>query len=252
MGSGAGCLLLLALAEQTDAARTLLNAGAAAPYELALLHWGAFVLPVAAFSAVRGFEPRATFGLQACQGRVLAAAAVGGAALYLLLAALFPGVSSEGGEPAARLADGAVLLLAPPEGAAWVGALVGALSPALAQELLFRGYLCTALSARNLWISPLAGGVASGCVSAFFHLAPPLLPPLTLLGAAAGLLRGATGSVYPAMALHCGHSLAALGWRVAVLGGAVAPGPPGLALAGVASGLAAAALAVSLADGAEE
>lgn len=72
----------------------LANAGAAiqssaSPGEaLALLQWGAFVLPTLYFSWQQRYDLRRTFGLNPCRMQWLVAAAAAGPALYLVVTTL--------------------------------------------------------------------------------------------------------------------------------------------------------------------
>ncbi|CAI7736552.1 unnamed protein product [Closterium sp. NIES-54] len=93
-----------------------------------------------------------------------------------------------------------------------------AVSPAVAEELLFRGLLLTALQERlgrrlgssspygNPFLSSLSlridAAMLSAALFALFHLSLSLLFPSMALGIAAGLLAVYSNSVLPAVALH--------------------------------------------------
>ena len=114
---------------------------------------GGFVTPVLAHSASAGFDLRATFAARGCSARAVASGAAGGACLWVLLSAataLRGGVSPDGAEASFRLVEGAATLFAAPADArGWAELLgLGALAPAAGEELLFRGYLLTALRSR--------------------------------------------------------------------------------------------------------
>jgi membrane protease YdiL (CAAX protease family) len=106
-----------------------------------------------AHSVTAGFDLRATFAARGCSARAVGSGALGGASLWVLLAAataLRGGVSPDGAEASFRLVEGAATLFAAPSDAqGWAALLgLGALAPAAGEELLFRGYLLTALRSR--------------------------------------------------------------------------------------------------------
>ena len=109
--------------------------------------------PTVVHSVSVGFDLRATFAARGCSARALASGAAGGACLWVLLSAataLRGGVSPDGAEASFRLVEGAATLFAAPADArGWAELLgLGALAPAAGEELLFRGYLLTALRSR--------------------------------------------------------------------------------------------------------
>lgn len=108
--------------------------------------------------------------------------------------------------------------------------LAFAVFPATFEELFFRGYMFSALSARSTpWKTILASGVLFGV----FHLvatdalAVERLLPSTFLGFILGWICWRTGSILPGIALHCCHNgflimvfyyqpeLTARGWGIA-------------------------------------
>jgi membrane protease YdiL (CAAX protease family) len=211
---------------------------------------GAFVVPTVVHSVRAGFDLRATFGLRRCGARQLASASAGGAALWVLLAAataLRGGVTADGAEASYRIVEGAATLWgAPADATGWASLLLlGALAPAAGEELLFRGYLLTALRSR---LGRVDAAALAAALFACFHLSFTQFFPTAVLGLAAGAAAVAADSVAPAVALHAAHNAAALLWGAAVCEGALPPGPPpGWAVAAAAA-LAAAALAAGAAD----
>ena len=120
---------------------------------LALLQWGAFLLPVVATSVAARFDLARTFALRPCSAPQLAGGLLGGASLWALLSAavaLRAGVTPEGAEASYRLVESISTVWAAPETATQWGELLGlgALAPSAAEELLFRGYLLTAIRSR--------------------------------------------------------------------------------------------------------
>ncbi|MDX1420146.1 MAG: CPBP family intramembrane glutamic endopeptidase [Rubricoccaceae bacterium] len=77
--------------------------------------------------------------------------------------------------------------------------LTMALTPAIFEELLFRGYLQRQVERRLGWIWSI---VAVGLFFGLYHLRLTQVLPLGLLGAYLGYITWATGSLYAAMAVH--------------------------------------------------
>ncbi|GJP42023.1 hypothetical protein CLOM_g4362, partial [Closterium sp. NIES-68] len=82
-----------------------------------------------------------------------------------------------------------------------------AVSPAVAEELLFRGLLLTALQDR---LGRIDAAMLSAALFALFHLSLSLFFPNMALGIAAGLLAVYSNSVLPAVALHTTYNASAL------------------------------------------
>ncbi|MFZ4525914.1 MAG: type II CAAX prenyl endopeptidase Rce1 family protein [Chlorobium sp.] len=86
-------------------------------------------------------------------------------------------------------------------------ALVFAVTPAVCEELFFRGYI-----QQNYTRSMSAGGAVllTGFVFAFFHLSAANLLPLALLGWYIGYIYSATGNIVVSFFVHLMNNLAAL------------------------------------------
>jgi uncharacterized protein len=69
----------------------------------------------------------------------------------------------------------------------------------IVEELLFRGYLQTALSKR---MKPWLAIVLASCAFAAIHLQPAAFPMLALIGGVFGFLYFRTGSLRVSMVLH--------------------------------------------------
>ena len=77
--------------------------------------------------------------------------------------------------------------------------LTMALTPAVFEELLFRGYLQRQVERRFGWVVSI---VAVGLFFGLYHLRLSQVVPLSLLGAYLGYVTWATGSLYSAMLVH--------------------------------------------------
>jgi len=89
----------------------------------------------------------------------------------------------------------------------WLALIVIAVVPAVCEELLFRGWLLSALAgaAPSRGRAAAALGVQAACFAAF-HLLPERMPQTFLLGLVAGGLTLATRSILPAVACHLAHN----------------------------------------------
>jgi ABC-type amino acid transport substrate-binding protein len=89
----------------------------------------------------------------------------------------------------------------------WLSWALIALLPAIGEELLFRGWVQSALV--GAWPSRgrlVAGVVAQAACFAVFHLLPERMPQTFALGLVAGVLTVATRSLLPAIACHAAHN----------------------------------------------
>jgi membrane protease YdiL (CAAX protease family) len=84
-------------------------------------------------------------------------------------------------------------------GAKVIGFLAIVVVGPIVEELLFRGYLQTALSKR---MKPWLAIVLASCAFAAIHLQPAAFPMLALIGGVFGFLYHRTGSLRVCMALH--------------------------------------------------
>ena len=224
-----GVIWLVFLTDLSGLGPVLLSLGDNTALSLCVLQYAAFVAPVVAHSVSSGFDLPATFALRACEVRHVAAGLVGGASLWVLLAAataLHGGVDPLGAEASYRIVEASTTVWAAPSDAAGWASLIafGAVGPAIAEEALFRGYLLTALRSRLGSIDALA---VTAVLFACFHLSISQFAPMAVLGLACGWATVATGSLLPAIAVHASHNAVALAWGAAMAGGLVQPGPPG-------------------------
>jgi ABC-type amino acid transport substrate-binding protein len=89
----------------------------------------------------------------------------------------------------------------------WLSWLLIAVVPAIGEELLFRGWVQSALV--GAWPSRgrlVAGVVVQAACFAVFHLLPERMPQTFALGLVAGVLTVATRSLLPAIACHVAHN----------------------------------------------
>ena len=142
----------------------------------------------------------------------------------------------------------------------WLSWTLIALVPAVCEEVLFRGWVQSALV--GAWPSRgrmVAGVIAQAACFAIFHLLPERMPQTFALGLVAGLITLSTRSLLPAIVCHAAHNSVPLVllWLAGGLSGsdttaaatAAATGvslPPWIVLAAVAS-VAAGAAAIWLA-----
>lgn len=126
----------------------------------------------------------------------------------IVFSALWTHTAEAFGRPMADQALVATVLGEGPSGGRLAAVLfVVAVAPVL-EELVFRGYLQTALAAR---LGPAVGIGTAAVLFGLFHLADPaVVPILTAVGALLGWVRHRSGSVYPAMAGHLVNNLAAM------------------------------------------
>jgi membrane protease YdiL (CAAX protease family) len=214
---------LLFLADFTPLGALLLADGPSAPTALSAMQWAVFVVPTAVAARGRGWDLAATFRLRPCRPAELAAAAAAGPALLSILTALISrNAGSDGGggaaaDAAAQVSDAARVLSGAGGAAALPGLLMtAALSPAAAEELLFRGFLLTAALQRFGRVDAV---MVVGAAFAATHLDPATFFPLAVLGFACGAAGVLSGSILPPIVLHASYNAAALIAGAAAAGG---------------------------------
>ncbi|KAF8056131.1 hypothetical protein HT031_006482 [Scenedesmus sp. PABB004] len=224
---------LLFLTDLTPAGQWLLagdpGSGAA---RLAALQWGGFVSPTLVWMRRRGWDLADTLRLAPPARPTDWLAGFGAGALLWAVINLAIAVKT-GNVDALRAGAAAGAAAAGGPGAALLGGggsvpallLTAALSPAVAEELLFRGLLLTALRER---LGSYDAVALAAALFAVIHLDPSQFFTFCCMGAAAGGAVLASGSVGPAVALHAGFNAAALAAGLA-LGGS--PAPPSSAVA---------------------
>ena len=176
----------------------------------------AVVLPLVLLMAWQRVDLRRTFGLRwpvsvggpaawRTVASVVGAMLVGGGLFVLgasvLLAVRGTHVSAE----AQGLAEKLLAMMR--DKPVWLSWVLIAVVPAIGEELLFRGWVQSALV--GAW--PTRGRIVAGVVMqaacfAVFHLLPERMPQTFALGLVAGVLTVATRSLLPAIACHAAHN----------------------------------------------
>ena len=193
------------------------------------IHQGiAVLLPLLAMLAWQRVDVVRTLGLglpRSVGRAVLAAlgAASLGAGLFIVSAAVMLALQGTEVSPAIRsLSERLIGLIQ--QHPWWVSWTLMALVPPVAEELLFRGWLLSALSGERPTRGRLAAAVVvQAALFAVAHILPERMPATFSLGLVAGCLRVATGSLLPAVVLHSVHNTMPL-LLLALAGGGVAEG----------------------------
>jgi membrane protease YdiL (CAAX protease family) len=166
-----------------------------------------FVAAALLFAARGGPVVPAQFGLRRTPLRPAVGWVLGGYAVFFLLSAIWAALvnSHERDQLPSNLGVHSST-------AALVGVcvLVTVIAP-IAEELLFRGYIFTAL---RTWRGPWVAGVLTGLVFGGIHaVGTPVvfLAPLALLGFLLCVLRWKTGSLLPCLAVHALNNAVAFG-----------------------------------------
>ncbi len=176
------------------------------------IHQGiAVLLPLLAMLAWQRVDLRRTLGLvlPPSAGRTVAAvlgAASLGAGLFILSAAFMLALQGTEVSPAIRsLSERLIGLIQ--QHPWWVSWTLMALLPPVAEELLFRGWLFSALAGERPTRRRLAAAVVvQAALFAVAHILPERMPATFSLGLVAGWLRVATGSLLPSIVLHSVHN----------------------------------------------
>ena len=176
----------------------------------------AVVMPLALLLAWQRVDLRRTFGLRwpVVAGRwvawrrvasVVGAVLVGGGLFVLGAAVLLAVRGTHVSAEAKSLAEKLIGMMQ--DKPVWLSWALIALLPAIGEELLFRGWVQSALV--GAWPSRgrlVAGVVAQAACFAVFHLLPERMPQTFALGLVAGVLTVATRSLLPAIACHAAHN----------------------------------------------
>jgi sodium transport system permease protein len=158
--------------------------------------FGFFLLPTVAVALAKGFSLRETFALRAPPWKGVLAGSLMGLSAWAfvggLLIRLLPPPES-----LIRAMEKIFLLDEKPV-PLWTVWLVLAVSPALCEELLFRGMILTGFKKLGMWPAVILSGLLFGLA----HSSIYRLLPTFFLGALFGYLVWRTGSVYCSMAAH--------------------------------------------------
>lgn len=173
---------------------SLLIARASVAVQLAVTQLGFFLLPTLALVIGFGYAPRETLGLRPASARGLAGALLLGLSAWAVIGGTvlrwFPAP-----EPLARELRDLVLLGGQPYP---VVLLLIAVTPAVCEELLFRGLVYAGLRRAGAAVAIVASALLFGLA----HGSVYRLLPTFCLGLALGYARHRTGSVLPGMLVH--------------------------------------------------
>jgi polar amino acid transport system substrate-binding protein len=173
-------------------------------------------LPLVLLLAWQRVDLRHTFGLRWPgavgggwgwrTGASVAGAVLVGAGLFVLGAAVLLAIRGTHVSPEAKsLAEKLIAMMR--DKPVWLSWALIALLPAIGEELLFRGWVQSALV--GAWPGrgrAVAGVVAQAVCFAIFHLLPERMPQTFALGMVAGAMTLATRSLLPAIACHAAHN----------------------------------------------
>jgi polar amino acid transport system substrate-binding protein len=176
----------------------------------------AVVLPLVLLMAWQRVDLRRTFGLRwpvsaggpaawRTVASVVGAMLVGGGLFVLGAAVLLAVRGTHVSAEAQSLAEKLLAMMR--DRPVWLSWLLIAVVPAIGEELLFRGWVQSALV--GAWPSRgrlVAGVVVQAACFAVFHLLPERMPQTFALGLVAGVLTVATRSLLPAIACHVAHN----------------------------------------------
>jgi len=166
------------------------------PWMLVVLQYGGFLLPVLATVWLFGFDARRTLALRRPPAIAVVVAVALGASAWLfaggVVARLLPPPESltKAMQRFLQLGDAPMPL--------WVVWLVLALTPAICEELVFRGLIFSGLRRLGVWPAVLLSALLFGLAHASIYR----LMPTFILGVLLGVLRWRSGSVVPGMAMH--------------------------------------------------
>ncbi|MCX7432699.1 MAG: transporter substrate-binding domain-containing protein [Planctomycetia bacterium] len=203
----------------------------------------AVVLPLVLLMAWQRVDLRRTFGLRwpvsaggpavwRTVASVVGAMLVGGGLFVLGAAVLLAVRGTHVSAEAQSLAEKLLAMMR--DRPIWLSWALIAVLPAIGEELLFRGWVQSALV--GAWPSRgrlVAGVVAQAACFAVFHLLPERMPQTFALGLVAGVLTVATRSLLPAIACHAAHNSMPL-WMLWLAGG-LSASPESLAAAKAAA-----------------
>jgi sodium transport system permease protein len=177
--------------------------------------WLVLALPTVGVARYLKLDLAETFALRAPSARQMGGALALGAGAWVLVAHLQALVEVVMPTPPAlyeALQRALPVATTPADWAAML--LVAALSPAICEELVFRGFLLSSLRGRlPAWAAVGASAAAFGA----FHMSLYRLAPTMTLGLVMGWLALRSRSVWPAVAFHGVNNAAALGLSAAWL-----------------------------------
>ncbi len=170
--------------------------GLSVPWLLVILQYGGFLLPTLGLIALFGFDWRRTLAWRRPPAAAVLVALVLGASAWLfaggVVARLLPPPES------LTRAMERFLLLGDEPMPLWVVWLVLGVTPAICEELFFRGLVFSGLRRLGAWPAVLLSALLFGLAHASIYR----LLPTFILGVLLGVLRWRSGSVVPGMVMH--------------------------------------------------
>ena len=204
---------------------------------VAVTQWGLILLPSLLFLRRYGADLRASLGLYRPPWRsMLAAVAIGVTAWYPVLwlsAASAPSAD----DPSRRMVEEMFRALLGTEVSLVVALFVVAVSPAVCEEVLFRGVLLRSFLRR---FHPRTAILLTALLFGVFHMSLERVLPTAGLGVVLGVLAWRSGSLLPGVvfhALHNGLSVLLARYEVEIPGISIAGAPVAWQVALVAFGL---------------
>ncbi|MCA9672988.1 MAG: CPBP family intramembrane metalloprotease, partial [Myxococcales bacterium] len=161
--------------------------------------WLIIALPVMLFLRLRNLDPRAVLSLQPPSARSLIGAALAGVSAWLVVAVLVEGVQQRFMPMPREMIQQSYKAIFSSGRPLALDLFVFAVSPAICEELLFRGVLLRAsypaLGTRN-------AALLSGLLFGLFHLSIYRFVPTGILGVVLALIAIRSGSILPSMLFH--------------------------------------------------
>ncbi len=174
---------------------------------LAFTQWVLIAVPVVVFIRVKKLDAAQTLGLRRPESKATVAALLLGCTCWyplMLLAGWWESHSPvDPDDPSRRMMEELMQQLMGESSPIWLLLLVIAASPAVCEELLFRGVLMRSMVGRFrtrtvvIWTALLFGA---------FHMSAARFIPTSLLGIVLALLALRSGSILPAMLFHFLHN----------------------------------------------
>jgi sodium transport system permease protein len=175
--------------------------------------WGLIALPVIALLRFGRLEARGALGLVRPPPRALLGALLAGLSAWYLVGVLVESVQQRLLPIPRELIEEIKRTLFSGSRPLALDLVALALSPAICEELLFRGVLLRASwrpGARGAGLSTAAAVLVNGLLFALFHLSVYRLLPTFVLGAILALVAMRSGSILPAMLFHLLNNSAAI------------------------------------------
>ncbi|MFH1130426.1 MAG: ABC transporter permease subunit/CPBP intramembrane protease [Pseudomonadota bacterium] len=166
---------------------------------IVITEWGLIGFPVILLLRTANLAPKSILSLFPARRTVILGAIITGLTGWYLVAVLVQTVQERFLPIPPEVIEGMQNLLFSPGRKLWLDLFALAISPAICEELLFRGAL---LHASRDSLKPWAVVLLNAVLFGLFHLSIYRFFPTALLGAVLALIVLRTGSIYPAMVFH--------------------------------------------------